>query len=68
MPSPLISRPFCLIAASLGLVDADGHTSLHPGGYELVFSRGCVGCAELVAPVAVERARPLRLKTFRRWW
>ena len=55
-------------AASLGLVDADGHTSLHPGAYELVFSRGCVGCAELVAPAAVERARPLRLKTFRRWW
>ena len=59
---------FTVPAASLGLVDADGHTSLHPGAYELVFSRGCVGCAELVAPAAVERARPLRLKTFRRWW
>jgi len=51
-----------------GLADAEGHTSLHPGEYEVVFSRGCVGCDELVAPAKVTAPLPVRLKTFRRWW
>eukprot|EP01052_Picozoa_sp_SAG31_P017233 SAG31_NODE_1170_length_9560_cov_3.537031_4_plen_158_part_00 len=46
----------------------DGHTSLHPGKYDIVFSRGCVGCEELTAEIVLEVDRPIRLKTFRKWW
>lgn len=59
---------FTVNATSIGLVDVDGHTSLHPGEYEIVFSRGCVGCEELAAPLIVNAPSPIRLKTFRKWW
>ena len=59
---------FTVNATALGLVDSDGHTSLHPGAYDIVFSRGCVGCEELTAEVAVDAPSPLRLKSFRKWW
>jgi hypothetical protein len=52
---------------SLGLVDNAGHTSLHPGEYEAVFSRGCVGCDELVTTLTIDAPSPIRLKTFRNW-
>lgn len=59
---------FRVNASALALADGDGHMSLHPGAYELLFSRGCVGCRELKAEVTVAAARPIRLQSFRRWW
>ena len=59
---------FTVNATSIALVDGDGHTSLHPGEYEIVFTRGCVGCAELTTSVVVDTPAPIRLKTFRKWW
>ena len=52
------------------MVDEDGHTGLHSGEFEIVFSRG--HGEELVAQAAVqlsaEAAESSRLKTFRKWW
>ena len=59
---------FTVNATALALVDGDGHSSLHAGEYDVVFSRGCVGCAELVAPVEIKADAPIRIKTFRKWW
>ena len=59
---------FHVNATSLALVDGDGHTSLHPGEYEVVFSRGCVGCSELTATVLIDAPEPIRLKDFKKWW
>ena len=59
---------FTVNATQVALADGDGHTSLHPGEYEIVFSRGCVGCAELTTALAVDAPAPIRLKSFRRWW
>ena len=59
---------FAVNATTVALVDGDGHTSLHPGVYEIVFSRGCVGCAELTTTLVVDTRGPIRLKTFRKWW
>jgi hypothetical protein len=59
---------FTVNATQLALVDGDGHTSLHPGEYDIVFSRGCVGCAELATPLVVDAPAPIRMKTFRKWW
>ena len=67
-PGASTTVDFTVNSTQLGLVDADGHTSLHPGEYEVVFSRGCVGCRELAAPVTITSRAPVRLKTFRRWW
>jgi hypothetical protein len=67
-PGASTTLTFTVHAAQLGLADDEGHTSLHGGDYELVFSRGCKGCAELRAPLAVEAAAPIRLKEFRKWW
>ena len=58
---------FTVNASAVALVDSGGHTLLHPGEYDIVFSRGCVGCAELVAPLVVDAPTPVRLKTFRKW-
>ena len=59
---------FAVPSDTFGLVDNDGHTSLHPGEYEIVFSRGCVGCNELVVGTTIAADAPIRLKTFRKWW
>jgi hypothetical protein len=53
------------------MVDEDGHTGLHRGEFEIVFSRG--HGEELVAKAAVELSakeggEAARLKTFRKWW
>ena len=52
------------------MVDADGHTGLHDGSFDVVFSRG--HGEELVAHAAVriaeDGAEQARIKTFRRWW
>lgn len=59
---------FELTPEHLGLVDSEGHTSLHPADFEVVFSRG--HGEELSAPVTVAPVggSPLRLKTLRKWW
>ena len=61
---------FDLTPAHLAMVDEDGHTGLHSGEFEIVFSRG--HGEELVAQAAVqlsaEAAESSRLKTFRKWW
>lgn len=67
-PGASTTLHFIANATALGLADSAGHTSLHPGRYTVVFSRGCVRCSELVAPVLVDAARPIRLKSFRQWW
>ena len=67
-PGASTTLRFEVNATALALVDSDGHASLHPGHYDVVFSRGCAGCDELVAPVSIEAAAPIRLKTFRKWW
>ena len=67
-PGASTTLSFTVNATQLALADAEGHASLHAGRYELIFSRGCKGCDELRAPLAVDVARPVRLKTFRKWW
>jgi hypothetical protein len=67
-PGDTTTLTFTVNATQLGLVDLEGHTSLHPGQYSVVFSRGCVGCSELTAPVTIAGGSPIRLKTFRKWW
>ena len=59
---------FELAPAHLAMVDEDGHTGLHRGEFEIVFSRG--HGEELVAQAAVqvETGATARLKTFRKWW
>ena len=57
---------FTLTAEQLAMVDLDGHTSLHAGDFNVIFSRG--HSEELVAQLRVAVAQPIRLKTFRRWW
>ena len=65
---------FELAPAHLTMVDEDGHTGLHRGEFEIVFSRG--HGEELVAQAAVELSPSedgeavvaRRLKTFRKWW
>jgi hypothetical protein len=51
-------------------VDEDGHTGLHNGEFEIVFSRG--HGEELVAQAAVAVAEAgeaaARFKTFTKWW
>lgn len=55
-----------LNTTALGLVDTDGHRSLHAGHFDIVLSRG--HGEELVAPVVVEVEAPIRISTFRKWW
>jgi hypothetical protein len=61
---------FELTPAHLAMVDEDGHTGLHNGEFEVVFSRG--HGKELVAQTAVQLTdlseEASRLKTFRKWW
>ena len=60
---------FELTPAHLAMVDEDGHTGLHTGDFEVVFSRG--HGEELVAQAAVQvdgQGEATRLKTFRKWW
>jgi len=61
---------FELTPSHLAMVDDDGHTGLHTGEFEVVFSRG--HGEELVAQAAVQMdeqaGEAARLKTFRKWW
>ena len=61
---------FELTPAHLAMVDENGHTGLHNGEFEVVFSRG--HGKELVAQTAVQLTdqsqEASRLKTFRKWW
>ena len=58
---------FELTPTHLAMVDEDGHTSLHNGQFEIVFSRG--HGEELVAQAQVELPGDVaRIKTFRKWW
>jgi hypothetical protein len=54
----------------LAMVDDDGHTSMHDGEFDVVFSRG--HGEELAAPVSVALTQAglesRRVKTFRKWW
>lgn len=67
-----VELSFELTPAHLAMVDEEGHTGLHNGEFEVVFSRG--HGEELVAPAAVEKQQQgeehevARLKTFRKWW
>ena len=66
-PGESTTLSFDVPAETMHMVDADGHTSLHNGEYEIVFSRG--HGEELAAPVSVGVAgAPVRAKTFRKWW
>lgn len=56
---------FTVNSTTLGLADSEGHLSLHPGQYSVVFSRGCVGCDELETGVVVDASQPLRIATHR---
>ena len=68
-PGASTTLTFSVNASDLGLVDIDGHTSLHPGGYDVVFSRGCVECDVITTRITVDADAPIRLKSpFRRWW
>ena len=61
---------FELTPAHLAMVDENGHTGLHNGEFEVVFSRG--HGKELVAQASVQLTElseeASRLKTFRKWW
>jgi hypothetical protein len=60
---------FELTPTHLAMVDEGGHTGLHNGEFEVVFSRG--HGEELVAGAAVQLVgggEAARLKTFRKWW
>lgn len=67
-PGASVQLRFTVNATAIALVDGDGHTSLHPGEYDIVFSRGCAGCLELDVPLVVDAPKPIRMKTFRKWW
>jgi beta-glucosidase-like glycosyl hydrolase len=54
---------FTVNATDMALVNLDGHTHLHAGEYEVLFSRG--HGHELVSTIAIKTESPLRLKTFR---
>ena len=64
-PGSSVTLQFTVNATTLRLGDHLGHISLHPGLYDIAFSRGCVGCEELVAEVAVLGTGPVRLESFR---
>lgn len=61
---------FELTPSHLAMVDENGHTGLHNGEFDVVFSRG--HGKELVAHTAVQLTdqsiEASRLKTFRKWW
>ena len=67
-PGASTTVSFELTPAHLALVDAEGHTGLHPASFEVVFSRGHGD--ELAAPVEVAPAagRPEMMKSLRKWW
>eukprot|EP00729_Bicosta_minor_P004508 gene4508-16191_t len=67
-PGASTTLNFTVPASTFGLADHEGHTSLHPGEYQVIFSRGCVDCSELAAKTTIEADAPIRLKTFRKWW
>ena len=52
----------------LAMVDADGHTALHKGEFDVVFSRGHGAPLMAKAAVARDSGAPQRLKSFRKWW
>eukprot|EP01065_Artemidia_motanka_P044419 TRINITY_DN631_c0_g1_i1.p1 TRINITY_DN631_c0_g1~~TRINITY_DN631_c0_g1_i1.p1 ORF type:complete len:845 (+),score=319.65 TRINITY_DN631_c0_g1_i1:82-2535(+) len=57
---------FKLTGQNLRMTDADGHTSLHAGAHDVMFSRG--HGAELEARVTVDVPAPVVLNRFRKWW
>ena len=65
-PGASISLSFTVNASTLALVDIDGHTSIHPGSFKVLFSRG--HGTDLEAGIKIALKEPIRLKEFRRWW
>merc|ERR1712083_1051703 len=59
---------FNLKPSDLAMVDAEGHTSLHQGQFDVVFSRGHGVELSTMAAVEPEESSAQRLKTFRKWW
>ena len=60
---------FSLNASHLAMVDADGHTALHEGEFEVIFSRG--HGEELTTPVHLRIGSveaPAFISRFRKWW
>jgi len=62
----MVTLKFTVKSTQLALVDTSGHTSLHPGSFDIIFTRG--HGEELHALVHVAVDTPIRLKTFRKWW
>jgi beta-glucosidase len=65
-PGASIALSFTVNASTLQLVDIDGHTSIHPGRFEVLFSRG--HGTDLEAPIDIQLKKPIRTKEFRKWW
>ena len=68
-PGESTTVSFTLDATALGLVDIDGHRSVHNGDYDVVFSRGHgqeLGTSVRVALPSDQN--PHRLFTFPKWW
>lgn len=55
-----------LNSTALGLVDLDGHRSLHPGVFGIEINRG--HGEPLMTTTTVEVEEPIRISTFRKWW
>ena len=59
---------FDLTPEHLALVDAEGHTGLHPADFEVVFSRGHGDELAAQAKVAPATGLPEITKRLRKWW
>jgi len=59
---------FDLAPSHLAMVGSDGHTALHPGEFDIVFSRGHGNEISAKAAVAPTSARAVRTKHLRKWW
>lgn len=55
-----------LNSTALGLVDMEGHRSLHAGSYGIVLTRGHAD--DISTFIHVELEAPLRISTFRKFW
>eukprot|EP00463_Aulacantha_scolymantha_P006379 TRINITY_DN800_c0_g1_i1.p1 TRINITY_DN800_c0_g1~~TRINITY_DN800_c0_g1_i1.p1 ORF type:complete len:418 (+),score=88.41 TRINITY_DN800_c0_g1_i1:936-2189(+) len=62
LPGQMETLKFTVKSSQLALVDDDGHTSLHPGSFDIIFTRGHGEELQALAHVAVDV--PIRLKTF----
>eukprot|EP00054_Salpingoeca_dolichothecata_P005287 m.33980 g.33980 ORF g.33980 m.33980 type:complete len:286 (+) comp15357_c0_seq1:102-959(+) len=65
-PGQSVTLHFNLDLENLSMVDGEGHRSIHPGYFDIIFSRGHGD--ELVTRVQVAETAPRRLETFRKWW